>query len=179
MGNTVKVSLSALRVPGSKDSNSRSAPQIFLFDTFKVGPRASSGSPKVFVSVPRSWRSDRYKIFGPKTAIFKQTLRCCYSKSECSTELTLGDPSFFGLNLTFEKKKKFCSDKFYLVKLRSPLDFFAPSKVTLPPTLLSLWIGINPPLAIIKKIKKIWNGICPGFWINWTNPFWRWLVTLY
>ena len=94
-----------LRVPVTKDSNSCSAPQIFLFDTFKVGPRASSGSPKFFVSVPRSWRSDRYKIFGPKTAIFKQTLRCCYSKSECSTELTLGVPSSFGLNFIFGEKK--------------------------------------------------------------------------
>ena len=88
-------------------------------------------------------------------------------------------PIIFWPKLDFWRKKNFCSDKFYLVKLRSPLDFFAPSKVTLPPTLLSLWIGTNPPLAIIKKIKKIWNGICPGFWINWTNAFWRWLVTLY
>ena len=88
----------------SKELKSCSAPQFFLFDTFKVGPRTSSGSPKVFVSVPRSWRSDCYKIFGPKTAILKQTLRCCYSKSEHSTVLTLGVPSSFSLNLIFEEK---------------------------------------------------------------------------
>ena len=76
--------------------------------------------------------------------------------------------------LTWKKfctKKNFFCDNFYLVKLMQPLEIFAPSKVTLPPTLVQPQIGDQTPFAIMKKISKIWSKVLPRFWINPNKPF--------
>ena len=71
----------------------------------------------------------------------------------------------------FGRKKFFFRDNSYLVKLMQPLEIFAPSKVTLPPTLDQPQIGDQTPFAIMKKISKIWSKVLPRFRINPNKPF--------
>ena len=71
----------------------------------------------------------------------------------------------------FWEKFFFFRDNFYLVKLMQPLEIFAPSKVTLPPTLNQPQIDDQTPFAIMKKISKIWMKVFPRSRINTNKPF--------